>query len=552
MPVKSTYRDFTVPIPADKIKKEKNYIYFVLDVTYDPVKKYSIYKKKLIGKVCDETSMYPNDNYYELFPEEKIEDSLPEPDPDCSDVQRPALPAVVDALSEKYQILDKLTKSFGRDPAALLLDVAAYFAFSGSSTVQHFPAWAYDHPHYSGAGDSDSTISRLLKSVTQEEINIFLDLWNKDVEHDQTIYVNGDATNMNTDGKGIELAEIGYAKDDKTKPQINIAQAASRKDNLPLFYDLYAGSYNDVSEFPYLVHMAEKFGYTKLGFILDRGYFSKENIKELTDNHYELVMMVKDNNTCYKEMVTAHGQALKKNWRGYIPEQDVYGMTEEGSLFKGDDQVFYRHLYFSEDKEKGERQILVQLLQKYEKELEAGIREENLTEKEAKKYARYFNLVMKNGCVVSFSENQENIDRAFNECGFFMLVTSENLDSEDTIQIYRSRDAVEKLFESIKTGMDCIRFCVHSDVSLQTKVFLIFIATILRSQFQRKLKEIRGNDKKNYTVTAGIKELEKILLIRQDNGKFERSRKLTMRQKKMLGAFDISEKEIDMIANKLQ
>lgn len=62
--------------------------------------------------------------------------------------------------------------------------------------------------------------------------------------------------------------------------------------------------------------------------------------------------------------------------------------------------------------------------------------------------------------------------------GFFMLATTEEMEPFEALTRYRNRDGIEKIFQSLKTGMDCRRFRVHSYESLQAKVFIAFIDTI--------------------------------------------------------------------------
>ncbi len=54
----------------------------------------------------------------------------------------------------------------------------------------------------------------------------------------------------------------------------------------PLFYEMYPGSIVDVSQLHYTIGKAKGYGFEKIGFILDRGYFSKGNIRELDQNGY--------------------------------------------------------------------------------------------------------------------------------------------------------------------------------------------------------------------------------------------------------------------------
>ena len=548
------YHSTAVPVPSENIHKVRDYIYLVTGREYSKEKKCNIYQRTLIGKLNpeDKQTMYPNDNYFKHFDSQKAEEDFSDPDTDHSDVQRVGAVAMTRALLDDLSLLEKLELVFGEEDANRIADLAAYICLSGSSVMHHFPSWGYDHPLLSGATQSDSSISRFLnKSITPRQTYAFLKEWNKGRNGQETIYVNGDTTNMNTDGRGIVLAETGYAKDDKSKPQVNIAIAAA-KDNLPLLYDLYSGSYNDVSEFPYMIRMCSEFGYNSIGFILDRGYFSKEILHSLRDKNYELIMMLKDNNLCVKQLISEHGVSLKNNWQAYIDEHDVCGITILGPLFKDDDEVYYRHLYYSRTLELKESRHLMTTLNKYKAELDKRIAEGNLKEDEARRYARYFDLELSDGVVVSYKPNDTNIRYVQDMLGFFVIASTEDMDAAQVLTIYRDRDAVEKLFEFIKTEMDCKRFRVHSDESLGSKVFIVFIATILRSQIYTRMKKIRDDDKKHFTVPAVIKELDKILAIRQDDDEsFIRNRKLTALQKKILKEFGVTEKDIDKLINSI-
>ena len=54
-----------------------------------------------------------------------------------------------------------------------------------------------------------------------------------------------------------------------------------------------AGSIVDVSQLQCMLDKAMAYGYKNAGFILDRGYFSRENIKYMDKCGYDFVIMVK-------------------------------------------------------------------------------------------------------------------------------------------------------------------------------------------------------------------------------------------------------------------
>lgn len=87
--------------------------------------------------------------------------------------------------------------------------------------------------------------------------------------------------------------EIGPPKDEKDYPVFNYSIAFDTKNSTPLFYEAYSGSIVDVAQFQIMLEKAKGYGYNKVGFILDRGYFSQVNIRYLDECGYQFIMMVK-------------------------------------------------------------------------------------------------------------------------------------------------------------------------------------------------------------------------------------------------------------------
>ena len=113
--------------------------------------------------------------------------------------------------------------------------------------------------------------------------------WNAACDHRQKIYVSYDSTNKNCQAEGIELVEFGKAKVDTGDPIFNYAVGYDTRNAKPLFYEAYLGSIVDISQFEYTIGKVKGYGYKNIGFILDRGYFSKENIRLMDENGYDRV-----------------------------------------------------------------------------------------------------------------------------------------------------------------------------------------------------------------------------------------------------------------------
>lgn len=110
------------------------------------------------------------------------------------------------------------------------------------------------------------------------------------------------------------------------------------------------------------------------------------------------------------------------------------------------------------------------------------------------------------------------------------------------LELYKSRDASEKLFRGDKSYLGNKSFRVHTSESVQTKIFIEFVALIIRSRFYTCLKEqMQKSGKKNYmTVPAAIREVEKIELIRQSDRGYRMDYAVMATQKEILKAFNMT------------
>lgn len=545
------YKDREVSLPDARIYKANGYAYLHLENIYLPDKKYNKPVRVCIGKFIDDETMHPNDNYYKYFPDE---DALPDPDPECADSMKVGAKAVVDKIFEDLNLDKILQNVFGSQTAHMIHDLASYLCIDGSSVMQHYPTWRYEHPGNIDTNVSDSTITRMLQGgVSFEESSKFMQLWNEGRDKEGIVYINYDSTNMGCEAEGVELAEYGHAKDDPTLPQVNLAVGAECSTGLPLLYDIYPGSVVDVSEIDYSINLAKGLGIQNLGFVLDRGYLSAENMKKFRKEKYNFVIMLKVNNACAnRNIIKYHDELVNTDDPNtLISKYDTYGITVKDKLFSTDEEESWIHVFYDSKRASKEKIEFFNVLKLYEQQIIDGIKKENLTEERAKKFGRYFDLQLKDGKVVGYSQNLENIHLAMRHFGCFAIATTEEMTAEEALTIYRDRDAVEKLFASIKNEMDGFKFRVHSDPSVATKVFIYFIASIIRSRLFFNLRTLRNktNDNKNYTVNAAIKELDKIMAIKFKDEDFKRIRKLTKRSKNILKCFDMSEVDIDEYIN---
>jgi transposase len=171
-------------------------------------------------------------------------------------------------------------------------------------------------------------------------------------------------------------------------------------------------------------------------------------------------------------------------------------------------------------------------------------------------YKQYFNLEIyePDGTFLYAREKTEVIQQEIDLCGYFVIVTSKKMSAKDALELYKSRDASEKLFCGDKSYLGNKSLRVQSDEAANAKIFVEFVALIIRSRLYVLLKdEVEKLEKRpNYmTVPAAVRELEKIEMIKGLDGRYRLDHAVTATQKTILGAFGMDSNSIRKDANKL-
>lgn len=75
---------------------------------------------------------------------------------------------------------------------------------------------------------------------------------------------------------------MGYNRDKERLPQINMGMYYGEESCLPLYYRVYPGSISDKTHLKYMVADNEFINGKRTRFVMDRGFYSKENLQFLT------------------------------------------------------------------------------------------------------------------------------------------------------------------------------------------------------------------------------------------------------------------------------
>ena len=99
-----------------------------------------------------------------------------------------------------------------------------------------------------------------------------------------------DLTSYSSQSRNIYFLEYGYSRSDPDYPQVNVSLVESSESGIPIFYDIYPGSVNDITTVKNTVDVLISAGFTDVTFIMDRVMFSSSSIEYLIESGMNFIM----------------------------------------------------------------------------------------------------------------------------------------------------------------------------------------------------------------------------------------------------------------------
>lgn len=527
---------------------------------------YTSHKKICIGVVVKASGkkMYGNDNYYRLF----MTEELPEP-PSRADSISIGPRLLTEALGDDYNLIETLVDVFGETDAALILDLSMYMLVEEKAVFQHFPSWARRHAIYSSTARSDSYISEFLgDAISYSKIDQFKREWAKEHIGTGSVYFCYDSTNTNSQAEGVFIVQKGHAKDDPSLMQVNTDYVVRQEDGLPFTFMEFPGSINDMIEASEMIQYLKNIcdgADVNITLVCDRGYISEENVRLMDENDIGFLLMLKSNMNDHVFMMEKYCRKVRNRYECYMQEFGEFGMTVKRRLF-GNGPARWFHLIWNPALEIKHRNKLLERIEKKRKELEKSIeRKTRFSPDDIRNLPVWFEYEFEDagkiiakgkgrGCkktvdakvLTGFNDDNDAIEKELTQCGFYLLVTSEEMSVSDARRAYSKRDCVEKVFQALKSSLGMDEIGVASDDNLHGKSLIWFVAAILHSALFTKTTALRTNDRKTYTIPSQIDKIDEIVADRNLNDNtYMRRYRLDKRQSNIFKACGITQERIE-------
>jgi transposase len=119
---------------------------------------------------------------------------------------------------------------------------------------------------------SSPDISRILASVSQNQIEDFLCEWTKHRSKGLREQYCYDLTSVSSHNISNPFVEYGHNRDEEDLAQINIALLTGVFSHIPTYYEIHPGSMSDTQTINSFIMRMKKYGTERIRILLDRGF----------------------------------------------------------------------------------------------------------------------------------------------------------------------------------------------------------------------------------------------------------------------------------------
>jgi len=411
-------------------------------------------------------------------------------------------------LAERIGLLSVLKEALP-DCFEEVFNLASYLISTGDPFA-YCEDWLASTEAFSVGPMTSQRISELLTGITTEERDRFYHLWcslRSEIE-----YLALDITSTSSYSELVDSVEWGYNRDKEPLPQINICLLMGYKSRYPIYQSVYSGSLKDVTTLQTTMNTFQALaGEKRIIAVMDKGFFSTRNVNAMLSRQKKIdfLIAIPFNSKFAKDLVKSESHSIDtlNNTIVFGGKESLRAVTKLCSWT--DDHNLYAHVYYNARKAQGIREDLythVTIL----KELAQQRPEKYAKNLDYTKYLTFTGCSEKESGGYTVSIREEAVEAELETAGWLIVISNYVTDAKEAIKIYREKDIVEKGFQRLKNSLDLGRIRVHSEISMQNKVFIGFISLILLSGIHNVMMEKKLYEK--MTMKKLILTLSKLKL----------------------------------------
>jgi transposase len=415
---------------------------------------------------------------------------------------------LLNSIAHQTGLVDVLKEIFPDIWSEIL--TCAFYEVSERKALYLCGLWTKSTATVEGGTLPSQRISELLHDlgIRDRDRMSFFRLWAKKRSEQECIAY--DITSVSSYSKLNEFLEFGYNRDGEDLPQINIAMLFGETSLLPIFYSTLQGSIRDMSAISNMLKYAEELDVKHVRFVMDKGFYSDANLKEMADNSLKYAIAVPFTTTVSKAVVDKFRKKLQSPSLTFaVNGEIIQGMAVE-KIIKGQRGMVF--IYFNERLYLDQKQGLLKRILRLEHTLEGKRSVPPRTTDPCMKYLK----IRRSKDGLRISRNEDEIEKSLRYKGYMVMMSNDVRSAEDCLSLYRAKDIVEKAFDNMKNELDMKRLRTHSETSMHGRTFIAFIGLILHSWIDKRMKEKRMY--KRFSQEEVMSELKRLKIIELANG----------------------------------
>ncbi len=257
---------------------------------------------------------------------------------------------------------------------------------------------------------------------------------------------------------GIGITDWGYS-DSEINKQMKLISVIDRDSGMPMYYRYVGGNIVDVKVLSLTIEEIRKYGIGSSVVIVDAGFFSEENLREMNGRGIDYLIRVPSGRVFYKELITGHGVDIER-------AKNAVRYGQRIMFIKGVEVELYG--------KKGYGYIVLD------------------PERKGREIRRVMLEVIEDGI-----ERDEEIEWKVSTRGMMVLFSSFPIEKERVVEMYYMRTKVEQLFGYSKDDLQLLPLRVHTEEGLRGYLFLMFITVVVYKLLKDALKN-------KYTVEEAL------------------------------------------------
>ena len=282
--------------------------------------------------------------------------------------------------------------------------------------------------------------------------------------------------------------QFGYTHGHEPYPQKNLSILSSQKNNIPVWYSLYDGLLNYSKTIKNLSARLHNLTNRNICFVLDRGYFSKENLQNIVDQGDKFLIPLPSSVKWQYEIID-NKKAKLHTTAATIKVMDLKGTLKElqcaTKTIVVDHHRYWVHVYYDSLRRCIDEKKFFTRLNTLRAELRSG--KEVAEHKDL--YDKYFfhKTTPKRGKQLK-DNAQAQLEFNNSYSGYWCLYTDSEKDGAKAYEAYAGRNTSEIFFDDYKNSIDGYTCRSHTLEANIGREFILFIELIILNLFKNDLK----------------------------------------------------------------